>query len=105
MQVSDCIISDYSSVILDYSLLKKPILGYIPDYQSYSEKIGLNLSLEEYPGPICTDEDEIVAALQDLSSYDFQKEQRFQEKYMIYTDGKNTQRCVQCINQWMDSDV
>lgn len=105
MQVSDCIISDYSSVILDYSLLKKPILGYILDYQSYSEKIGLNLSLEEYPGPICTDEDEIVAALQDLSSYDFQKEQRFQEKYMIYTDGKNTQRCVQCINQWMDSDV
>ncbi len=31
MQVSDCLISDYSSVIFDYSLLNKPMISYIPD--------------------------------------------------------------------------
>ena len=104
MQVSDCIISDYSSVILDYSLLQKPIFGYIPDYQSYMDTIGMNLSLEEYPGPICRNDEELIQALKEIDSYDFEKEAQFQKKYMKYTDGKNTERCIQLIQEMMDSE-
>lgn len=104
MQLSDCLISDYSSVILDYSLLKKPILAYLPDYENYMHTIGMNITLEEYPGPICTNDEELIHAIHTIDSYDYTKEEQFQKKYMQYNDGKNTQRCIQLINKMMDSE-
>lgn len=104
MQLSDCLISDYSSVILDYSLLKKPILAYLPDYEEYMNTIGMNITLDEYPGPICTNDKELIQALKAMDSYDYTKEESFQKKYMQYKDGKNTQRCIQLINKMMDSE-
>ena len=43
MHVSDCMISDYSSIVFDYSLLKKPMISYVPDLESYKATIGLNI--------------------------------------------------------------
>lgn len=101
MQASDCLISDYSSVILDYSLLHKPIIGYISDIESYVDTIGLNITLEQYPGPVCRNELELIDALKHLDSYDYQKEQAFQQMCMTYTDGKNTHRCIELIDTLM----
>lgn len=99
MQVSDCMISDYSSVIFDYSLLNKPMISYIPDVDSYSNEIGLNIDYKkDFPGPICINEDELIEAL-NLDDYDFDKLKRFQEKYMKYTDGMNTKRVVEKISE------
>ncbi|QHD94450.1 hypothetical protein HND96_01940 [Proteus terrae subsp. cibarius] len=39
---SDCLISDYSGIIIDYLLLEKPIIRFMPDYDEYSEYRGLN---------------------------------------------------------------
>ena len=52
MQVSDCLISDYSSVIFDYSLLNKPMISYIPDVKEYKHNIGLNIDFDDFPGPV-----------------------------------------------------
>lgn len=41
MIVSDLLISDYSSIMFDYSILERPILGYTYDYQEYSKKRGM----------------------------------------------------------------
>ncbi len=98
MDASDCIISDYSSVILDYSLLHKPIIEYISDVQEYENQIGLNVDIHEITDLVCTNEDEIITALQNLDSYDVQKNRAFQEKYMEYTDGKNTDRVISLIH-------
>nr|WP_232843653.1 CDP-glycerol glycerophosphotransferase family protein [Secundilactobacillus angelensis] len=38
--VSDILISDYSSVIFDYSILMKPIILYTPDLESYQHSRG-----------------------------------------------------------------
>ena len=69
MQVSDCLISDYSSVIFDYSLLNKPMISYIPDVKEYKHNIGLNIDFDDFPGPVCTDEDQLVKALE-FKNYD-----------------------------------
>ena len=100
MQVSDCLISDYSSVIFDYSLLNKPMISYIPDIQEYKQSIGLNINFDDFPGPICTDENQLVEALK-LENYDYDKLSYFQMKYMVFTDGKNTSRVVNTIDQIM----
>lgn len=99
MQVSDCMISDYSSVIFDYSLLNKPMISYIPDVDLYSDEIGLNIDYKnDFPGPICLNEDELKNALK-LENYDFEKLKEFQKKYMKYTDGMNTKRVVEKISE------
>ena len=103
MQVSDCLISDYSSVIFDYSLLNKPMISYIPDIDEYKQDIGLNIDFNDFPGPICTDENQLMEALKfEDYDYDYDKLSYFQMKYMVYTDGKNTSRVVNTINQIME---
>ena len=49
--MSDIIITDYSSVMFDASLLKdRTILIYAPDYEEYKDTVGYNIDLEEEIG-------------------------------------------------------
>lgn len=99
MEVSDCLISDYSSVFFDYSLLNKPMLSFVPDLEMYKKTIGLNIAYEkEFPGPICKTEEEICAAIRNLHTYDHEKLQSFRNRYIVDFDGKNTERIVHLIN-------
>ena len=41
MIISDILISDYSSIFFDYSILDKPMFCYAYDYEEYSNKRGL----------------------------------------------------------------
>lgn len=97
MHVSDVLISDYSSVILDYSLLNKPMIAYIDDVEEYDQTVGFNLDYQkEFPGPVCFKEDELMDALKDIhTNPDIS---RFQQKYIIHKDGQNTKRVIEQIH-------
>lgn len=60
------LISDYSSVIFDYMLLAKPVVSYVPDLDEFvRETRKLNFHpLEVATGPVCTNVDELLAALE-----------------------------------------
>lgn len=101
MQVSDCMISDYSSVFFDYSLLNKKMIGYVPDYKEYEQTIGYNMNYyEDFSGPICTNEEELIQAILQKDK-DEERRVLFQQKFMKYKDGRNTERVVNLINQLM----
>lgn len=96
--VSDCLISDYSSVVFDYALTNKPMIGFVQDYEKYKETIGFNIDFQkDFPGPICTNEEELNAVLKQTLSID----PSFQQKFVVYKDGKNTERVVKLINELM----
>jgi len=60
MIVSDLLISDYSSIFFDYSILGKPMLCYAYDYEEYSKKRGLYFDIrKEIPGGFLS-EDELI---------------------------------------------
>lgn len=99
MHVSECMISDYSSIIFDYSLLKKPLISYVPDLESYKETIGLNIKYDEFPGDICASVQDVYQAIMNIDSYDYQKLEAFQKKYIVYKDGMNTSRVVDLIQK------
>lgn len=46
IHLSDMLISDYSSIIFDYSLTEKPIFIYAYDYEEYNKKRGLYFDIE-----------------------------------------------------------
>jgi CDP-glycerol glycerophosphotransferase len=62
---ADVLITDYSSVMFDYSLLRRPIIFFAYDYSSYvSGQRGTYIDLRiEAPGPIVATTDEVVACL------------------------------------------
>ena len=84
LKISDVLISDYSSIMIDYSILERPIFSYTYDYEEYSEKRGLYLDLNKVlPNGIQKDEDSL---LEKISNCDFEKEKRktkkFKEKFV-----------------------
>lgn len=65
--VSDILISDYSSIVFDYSILEKPILCFAYDYDIYMEERGTYTDLNElfYDGVIKTQE-ELISTIKNL---------------------------------------
>jgi CDP-glycerol glycerophosphotransferase (TagB/SpsB family) len=96
--ISDLLITDYSSVFFDYSLLNKPILFFMYDRNEYESKIrGMYLDLDDaLPGKISsllsTLAYDIFSALKtttDLSD--------FNEMYNPHEDGFSTQRVINAV--------
>ena len=63
MIASDLLISDYSSVFIDYSIMDKPMYHFTYDYEKYTENRGLYFDIREYLSGGST-EDEVIQLLQ-----------------------------------------
>ena len=63
--ISDILITDYSSVMFDYSILGKPMFFYVFDYESYKNELrGFYFDLAECaPGPLVNDTASLIAAI------------------------------------------
>jgi CDP-glycerol glycerophosphotransferase (TagB/SpsB family)/glycosyltransferase involved in cell wall biosynthesis len=64
--ISDILVTDYSSIMFDYSLLKRPIILYCYDYDEYSARRGLYFNLKEKaPGPFCECIEDVIHFIND----------------------------------------
>ncbi|MFE7407784.1 CDP-glycerol glycerophosphotransferase family protein [Isoptericola sp. NPDC057559] len=65
MLASDALVTDYSSIMFDYGVLRRPIYLLVPDLELYGSKTrGFYRDLVDVaPGPLCADTAELVAAL------------------------------------------
>ena len=97
--VSDLLITDYSSVFFDFANLKKPMIFYMYDYDTYKHQLrDFYIDLEELPGPIIKEENEMELCLkiknirQEQKKYQ-KKYESFHKKYN-YLDDKDCSRKV-----------
>ncbi len=61
MIISDILISDYSALIFDYSILEKPIISFAFDYDDYKKRRGVYIELNDIlPGSIVEIEDDLL---------------------------------------------
>ena len=98
--VADMLITDYSSVFFDYANLKKPILFYMYDLEKYANNWrGFYIKLEELPGPIIEEQDELIAKiLQINASFEYDEKYRvFNETYNYLDDGQASKRVVEIV--------
>lgn len=101
--VSDALISDFSSIIFDYSLLNKPMYFYAPDVDAYLSDIGCFVDYKKVmPGKICLSEKDLLTAILDNKNYDISS---FKERFFKYNDGKNTTRVVNLIEDIIKKDA
>ncbi len=99
--ISDILITDYSSVMFDYALLKKPMLFFTYDLEEYSEKLrGLYVDIvKEAPGPLLYDTDQVINAILNIDEEMEKCSERikaFHEKFLTY---ENADSCKQIVKQ------
>jgi CDP-glycerol glycerophosphotransferase len=105
--VSDMLITDYSSVMFDYSILNRPMLFFMYDLESYRDELrGFYFDVtEEIPGPISKTTE---ALIRDIEAYDHDvyegKYRIFRDKYNKNDDGKASQRVIDRILELKDTD-
>lgn len=86
MLISDVLISDYSSIFFDYSILHRPISCYAYDYYKYAHDRGMYIDIfRELPCKICQLEEELLTELDNIfRNYGKYSEMtvNFQKKYV-----------------------
>lgn len=71
---ADMLISDYSSIIWDFSLMKKPCFLYVPDKDYYlDEDRGVYTPIESWPGIVCETNTALQKAVLEFDEEDFIK--------------------------------
>ncbi len=92
--ISDVLITDYSSVIYEMSLLNKPMIFYAFDQYSYENSRDFYEPYEDtVPGKIVHYFDELLVSLE-RDDYDFHKMDAFVHKNFAHLDGKSTDRVI-----------
>ncbi|MCQ2563571.1 MAG: CDP-glycerol glycerophosphotransferase family protein [Mogibacterium sp.] len=94
--VTDVLITDYSSVMFDFSLTGKPMVFYAYDLKEYTENTrGSYFDIStEAPGCLALTTDEVIDSIENLDSfYDIHGEriQAFCKKYLTYENGKSSE--------------
>lgn len=75
---ADVLVTDYSSIMFDYSVTGRPIFFFTPDYDLYRNHRGAYFDLADHaPSPLLGTQEELVAELHRLDSY----WQRYGERY------------------------
>lgn len=83
MIASDMLISDYSSIYFDYSILDKPMICFAYDYMEYAEKRGLYFDIREELLGGSVSEDELLEVVKSVqSSESAASASKFREKYL-----------------------
>lgn len=82
MIVSDMLISDYSSIFFDYSIMPKPMLAFCYDYERYASERGMYFDIRDWL-PFADNEDKLLELIkaETLDEY-IAKTRKFQQKYV-----------------------
>ena len=93
---ADVLVTDYSTLIFDYSLLNRPMIFYAFDFKRYTRHKPLFYDYEKFvPGPIVYDSGELAEAiLSQAEGFNEEKVKHFREKFMGGCDGRSTDRII-----------
>ncbi len=96
LAAADICITDYSSVVFDFSLLEKPILFFAYDLERYYDERGFYYPYETFvPGPVVKNNCELIECISKIKEFDYNKIRDFKERYMSGCDGHATKRILE----------
>ena len=100
--ISDILITDYSSVFFDYANLKRPMLFYTYDLDSYGDVIrGFYFDMENnVPGPLLFTTEEVIDSIKNIEKIKEEYKEKYEEFYETFCsleEGNASQKIVERI--------
>lgn len=97
LSVTDYVITDYSSFMFEPAILNIPTYLFIPDYEKYLEKNGLNIDIAKELD--CYAYKDVKALFKAITKnkYDYKTLKKFKNKYIETADGNSTVKLVDLI--------
>lgn len=101
LMVADMVITDVSSSIYDCILIRKPLLLFMPDFDSYQKSCrGLTDEFYRLPYKIFKSNDELIDA---VNNYDFEEMRKIQDAYIKRVNGADDGHSAEKIVQKLES--
>lgn len=95
--ICDMVITDYSSVCMDFALLSKPCIFFAFDLEEYEKERSFYFDYESYvPGRVAKTFDEVIKAIKNPQSLE-DSLQRFRNFNFDYFDCDNTKRIFDAV--------
>lgn len=95
--IVDLLITDYSSNIFEYSLMRKPMLFFAYDKIEYSLSRGFHRDYDESaPGKVCESFDAMIEAIQN-KDFEFEKVEQYIKHHFDYIDSGASDRVIDWI--------
>lgn len=98
MRVADVLITDYSSIMFDFLVTRKPIMYFAPDLDHYLLTRGMYFNYEDVlAGPRVANVDELVSELRSLKHFDRRFGSLYQnqvDRFVPWDDGFAARRVV-----------
>ncbi len=92
--IADYLITDYSSIPYEFSLLGKPMVFFAYDLDTYEMERGLWDRYEKMvPGPIVKSSEEIITVIKE-SSFDLKVVKDYSRKWNKYSNGQSSENLV-----------
>lgn len=97
--IADVCITDYSSVMFDFSITKRPIIFYVYDYYQYKNTLrGFYMNFKkEAPGPLVFDTSQLIKTIiniENIKSEYADKYEKFYDKYNRLETGNATKEVI-----------
>ncbi len=101
LTAADICITDYSSLVFEYSLFERPVVFFAYDIKEYMDERGFYYPLEEMmPGPICSRTQEVTDILTDPQKLmDLARVRNFKYRFMSACDGHATARVLKLMDR------
>ncbi len=94
MCAADVLVSDYSSLVFEYSLLQRPMIFFAYDLEEYDNNRSYYYEYRDFvPGPIASTDDEVLDYIR--NGTDMSKISAFRERFMSGCDGNSTKRIAE----------
>lgn len=93
---ADICISDYSSLVFEYSLFSRPMIFFAYDLDDYNDWRGFYYNYDELtPGPVVDTTEEVIDYIAHIDErFDRAEVDRFRERFMRSCDGHATERIL-----------
>lgn len=104
---ADILITDYSSIPFEFSLLNKPTVFYMYDYKEYSRNRGISIEdIATLPGPITSSTEELIQII-DTKEFKTELIKPFADEWNKYSRGNSSDNLIYTLfkDRVIDSEI
>ncbi len=100
IMASDLLVTDYSSIVFEYSLFEKPMIFFAYDLEDYGKQRGFYYPVREMmPGPVCSTTHDVSRTIRRTETgFDLMSVRAFKYRFMGACDGHATGRVLQLMD-------